>query len=247
MKTVYSKSLMASYATFKELYKSQKYNSPYQILSEFIRYIIVSKALYTFTSTDIQSHLNAEFGFSPPIAVIRTAMRSISEVTRDHETYRTSNLQENIAFQNYRQEAEEKSKSLTDALINYAEGKNVVNLDKVKLFQELIAFVLDEEGDPKYQQLIGSFVLTNESNAGIMAAISAIREGSILYSGLAFNISEFGSLNQHITLFLDTEILFDIAGLNGVLFRTLSEDFLHYRKIFSIWSMLLIKVARSYR
>lgn len=227
MKTVYSKSIMASYATFKELYKSQKYNSPYQILSEFIKYIIVSKSLYTFTSTDIQGHLNSEFGFNPPIAVIRTAMRSIPEVTRDHQTYRVSNLQGNTAFQAYRQHAEEKSKSITDALVNYAEEKKVVNLDKNKLSQELIAFVLDEDGDPQYQQVIGSFVLANATNEGITTAISAIREGSILYSGLAFNISEFGSINQQITLFLDTEILFDIAGLNGVLFKTLSDDFLN--------------------
>lgn len=223
----YSKSIMASYATFKELYKSQKYNSPYQILSEFIKYIIVSKSLYNFTSTDIQGHLNSEFGFNPPIAVIRTAMRSISEVTRDHQTYRTSYLQGNTAFQAYRQQAEEKSKSITDALVKYAEEKNAVNLDKNRLSQELIAFVLDEEGDPQYQQVIGSFVLANATNAGITTAISAIREGSILYSGLAFNISEFGSINQQITLFLDTEILFDIAGLNGVLFKTLSDDFLN--------------------
>ena len=227
MKTgTYSRSIMASYATFKELYKSQKYNSPYQILSEFIKYVIVSKSLYNFTSTDIQGHLNSEFGFNPPIAVIRTAMRNISEVTRDHQTYRVGNLQGNNAFQAYRQQAEEKSKSITDALMHYAEEKKAVNLDKNKLSQELIAFVLDEEGDPQYQQVIGSFILTNATNEGITTAISTIREGSILYSGLAFNIAEFGSITQPITFFLDTEILFDIAGLNGVLFKTLADDFL---------------------
>ena len=226
MKTSCSKSIMASYATFKELYNSNEYRSPYQILSEFIKYVIVSKSLYSFTSTDIQSYLAEEFGFNPPIAVIRTAMRSIPEVKRNHQAYQSNGLKGNAAFQTYRQQSEEKSKFITDSLIKYADDKGILNLRKDKLAQEFIAFVLDEDGDPQYQQIIGEFVLANENNKHITDTISAIREGSILYSGLAFNISEFGSLSQPITLFLDTEILFDIAGLNGVLFATLADDFL---------------------
>ena len=226
MKTVYSESIMASYATFKELYNSKEYRSPYQILSEFIKYIIVSRSLYSFTATDIQSHLLDEFGFNPPIAVIRTAMRNIPEVTRNHQAFKANGLQGNAAFQTYRQQSEEKSKSITELLLKYADGKGVLNLRKDKLAQEFIVFVLDEDGDPQYQQIIGEFVLANENNKSTTDTISAIREGSILYSGLAFNISEFGSLNQPLTLFLDTEILFDIAGLNGILFKTLADDFL---------------------
>ena len=226
MISTYSKSIMASYATFKELYNSREYHSPYQILSEFIKYIIVSKSLYNFTSTDIQGYLNDEFGFTLPIAVIRTAMRSIPDVSRNHQSYRANGVQGNTAFQAYRQQSEEKSKGIIDALLRYADEKGVQDLRKDKLAQELIAFVLDEEGDSQYLQIIGQFILANENNRKVTDMISAIREGSILYSGLAFNISEFGSLKHPITLFLDTEILFDIAGLNGVLFKTLADDFL---------------------
>ncbi len=217
---------MASYATFKELYNSKEYHSPYQILSEFIKYIVVLKSLYNFTSTEIQGYLNEEFGFNPPIAVIRTAIRSIPDVKRTYQSYQASTIQGNAKFQSYRQQSEEKSKGITDALLRYADEKGVQNLRKEKLAQEFIAFVLDEDGEPQYQQIIGEFLLTNENNNSITDTISAIREGSILYSGLAFNISEFGSLGHPITLFLDTEILFDIAGLNGILFKTLADDFL---------------------
>lgn len=217
---------MASYATFKELYNSKEYRSPYQILSEFIKYIIISESLYSFTATDIQSYLVDEFGFNPPIAVIRTAMRNIPEVMREQQVFKASGLQGNAAFQTYRLQSEEKSKSITDSLLRFADKKGILNLHKDKLAQEFIAFVLDEDGDPLYQQIIGEFVLTNENNKATMETISAIREGSILYSGLAFNISEFGNLSQPLTLFLDTEIIFDIAGLNGILFKTLADDFL---------------------
>ena len=231
MNNKYSNSIMASYATFKELYKSKKYSSPYQILSEFIKYIIVSKSLYTFTSIDIQRYLKEEFGFNPPIAVIRTALKGMKDVFLDNNEYRAINPGNNKEFRLYRQQSEEKSKIITEALLSYSKEKGVTNIDRGKLTQELIAFVLDEDGTPECQQLISEFLLLNENNDRIKDAVYNIREGSILYSGLAFNISEFGSLSKPITLFLDTEILFDIVGLNGSLFKTLADDLLNLIKI----------------
>lgn len=226
MKNVYSKSIMASYATFKELYNSKKYSSPYQILAEFIKYIIVSKTLYTFTSTEIQGFLIDEFGFNLPLAVVRTAIKNISEVSLNNRVYNVSSqsIQSNKDFCNYKQKSEDQSKIITDALIEYAEEKNVI-LDKARFVEELIAYMLDEEGDSQYQQIISEFILSNNNNELFTDSFSAIRDGSILYSGLAFNITEFGSLNQKLTLFLDTEILFDIAGLNGEFYKALAIDF----------------------
>ena len=43
MKETYSHAILASYATFKELYNEGKYRSPYQILAEFIKYIVFNK------------------------------------------------------------------------------------------------------------------------------------------------------------------------------------------------------------
>lgn len=227
MKTVYSKSILASYATFKELYKSQKYNSPYQILSEFIHYVIASKSLYSFTSTDIQGHLKDEFGFDPPLAVIRTALKSITGVVRENQSYKSEKVvfQHKEDFQTVRRQSEEQSSSITDDLVSFANTKNV-SVEIKKLSQELIHFLLGEEGEQKYQQIISEYILANKNNAEVTEVLSAICEGGILYSGLAFNISEFGSLRQPITLFLDTEILFDIAGLNGELYKTLADDFI---------------------
>lgn len=227
MELTYSKSIMASYATFKELYNSKKYQSPYQILWEFIKFIIASHSLHSVTSTDIQMLLNEEFGFNLPLAVIRKAMSKKSEISRNNNTYQVIAIKENTAFLEYRQQSESNSVILTNSLLQYADNKGISNLNKNMLAQEFIAFVLDEEGSAPYQQLIGEFILDNETNSSIKGTISTIREGSILFSGLVFNISEFGSLTQPITLYLDTEILFDIVGLNGILFKTLADDFLN--------------------
>lgn len=225
MKSFYSESIMASYATFKELYNSQKYNSPYQILSEFIKYAIISNSLSSFTSTDIQGYLNNEFGFNPPIAVIRTALKSIPEVELNNKKYCVGKLQEDVSFYKIMKQAEEKSDLITSALINYAEEEGLTLPSDRSLSQALIAFVLDEEIESSCQRIIGRFIIENELNPIIASSISTIREGSILYSGLAFNFADTGSLSQPITLYLDTEILFDLVGLNGILYKALADDF----------------------
>ena len=74
----YSNAVLTSYATFKELYRSRKYKNPYQILSEFIRFIILSKSLRVFSITEIQRNLYEEFGFNTPLAVIAKAIMSIN-------------------------------------------------------------------------------------------------------------------------------------------------------------------------
>ena len=226
MQTRYRKALMASYATFKELYDSKKYRSPYQILAEFIRYVIVSRSLRFFTSTDMQNSLKEEFGFELPIVVIRTAVKSIDGVTLQKQTYQIGIIQERNEVQNYRRLSEKKGTGVIEALLSYAKEKQFEQLDADKLARELIVFELDEEGDPEYQKLIGAFVLSNEKNPEITETISAVREGSILYTGLSFNISEYGNLKNPLTLFLDTEILFHIMGYNGSVYEKLAMEFL---------------------
>ena len=55
--------------------------------------------------------------------------------------------------------------------------------------------------------------------------LNAVREGAILYLGINHNIGEHGSLKHELTLYLDTEILFDLLGYNGSVYETLSKDF----------------------
>ena len=96
MKVDHSKSIMASYATFKELYNSEKYHNPYQILSAFIRHVIISKARHSFTKVEIQGDLLVEFGFNPPLSVIEKTLKNMTDVKRtsDKTKYEAIGLQD---------------------------------------------------------------------------------------------------------------------------------------------------------
>ena len=73
-------SVLAAYATIKSLSDENKYQSPYQILREFTRYIIKEDALYGFSSAEMKNLLSDHFGFSIPEAVIRTSIKNKAEV-----------------------------------------------------------------------------------------------------------------------------------------------------------------------
>mgnify|MGYP007058963367 FL=1 len=70
-------SIMASFATLKSLSDVKKYQSPYQILREFINYIIVSDSLYSFSAVEMKNCLNSHFSFSIPEAVVKTALKNM--------------------------------------------------------------------------------------------------------------------------------------------------------------------------
>lgn len=77
----------------------------------------------------------------------------------------------------------------------------------------------------QFTDLIGEFVLKNEHNQEIQTGLNKIREGSILYVGISHNIDELGSITKPLTLYLGTEILFSLAGYNGVIYQQFANDF----------------------
>ena len=106
------------------------------------------------------------------------------------------------------------------------------------LAKELIAFLVDDQQSSSdyYTDLIGRFILEHEHDEDIQAQLKQIREGSILYIGLNYNIGETGSITKPLTIYLGTEILFSIAGYNGEIFKKLTDDFLRQVRAVNIKS-----------
>lgn len=55
--------ILASYVTYKELSNHGNYKSPYQILAEFIKYIIYEEKLYAFSigESKVEWRMNLNF------------------------------------------------------------------------------------------------------------------------------------------------------------------------------------------
>lgn len=223
--------VLASYVTYKELYKGKKYNSPYQILAEFIKYIIYVKKLYQFSSEEISRLMKDEFGFDLPRAVLKSALKKIESVKRVQgaEAYSTDfkELHYDDSFESIKEAAEQYNVKLVEELFTFVEQQNENQLNEVekrRLADDLIEFLLDDSNGGENQNIISAYILKCSEEPVIAEQIKSIREGCILYTGISNSIDEIGSVTKPITFYLDMEVLFDLYGYNGELFQELALD-----------------------
>ena len=222
--------ILAAFATFKTLFSKGQYKSPYQILAEFINYIIYSENLHNFSATNMKNRLKNVFGFDVPEAVIKASIKSLKDIELRNHVYYTNlqSIKMNKEFNSFIDEAEKDSFYIIQRLISFIreQSKEEIEINETVIFKEFIAYLLDEYSIGTYSQFISKFILCNESDSKIQKQLNDIREGSVLYIGLSQDIRETGSIRKQLTLYLDMEILFDIVGYNGEIYLALAKDFI---------------------
>lgn len=220
--------VLASYATYKELYSKEQYKSQYQILAEFIKYVLNTNTLYIVTVEQVQKLLNEVFGFDLPWTVIKSSMKKIDAVQKKQNGEYSVDLRllkVNEQFESSIEQAEQDGVTVTQKLISYSKKNNLgLEIREDQLREEFIQYLVDDMYDGKYENLISKFIIENADDCRIQDQIKNVREGCILYTGLMYNIGNKGSIRKHLTLYLDTEVLFYIAGYNGTLFQEIGLD-----------------------
>ena len=222
-------SILASFATLKSLTDAKKYQNPYQILREFIDYVIFSDSLYSFSAIEMKNRLNSHFCFSIPEAVIKTSLKYMPGATLSDGTYNISNIEtySDTLFEEAKKESSEYESRIIQMLSEYIYFRTGNTINKQKLSQELANFLVEDvSSSTMNSELIGEFVLKNEKDKEIQEGLDKIREGSILYMGLSYSIAETGSITKPLTLYLGTEVLFSLTGYNGEIFQQFADDFL---------------------
>lgn len=223
-------SVLASFATLKSLSDAKKYQSAYQILREFIGYIITTDSLYSFSAIEMKNRLAKHFSFSIPEAVIKTSIKNMDGLSLARGIYNVSmsEIGRNSLFTAKKREADGYESHIIQLLSEYISLKIGNNsIDEELLTRELVSFLTEDQTPypTRYTDLIGEFVLKNECNDSIQSGLNKIREGSILYLGLSHNIGEVGSITKPLTLYLGTEILFSFIGYNGKIHQQFANDF----------------------
>ncbi len=223
-------SILASFSTMKSMVDAKQYQNQYQILAEFIQYVIVQNSLHSFTAVEMKNRLHEVFGFDVPEAVVRTAVRGLNFIKTENGIHHVEGqvLGNGDFFEEKKTLSESQSDEIISQLIEFANetGSSNIILTDV-LTKEFIAYLLDDQQTTSsgiYTDLIGRFILKYETDEKIQSALMAIREGSILYIGLNHNINETGSLKKSLTLFLGTEVLFSLYGFNGEIYKDLALD-----------------------
>ena len=227
--------ILASYVTYKELSSSGNYKSPYQILAEFIKYIIQEKKLRAFSIGEIKSSIEEEFEFYLPNAVLKTALKKINFIqSGKNGNYFIKDTDNEIpknddALKKYRDSAKIVEISVLEQLKSFVEETKdfkLNNNETKELMRDFASYLIDDSNGNKYQEEISSFIIKKSNDKKIIEYLKSVKEGVILYTGLNYNIYEIGSLRRNLTLYLDMEILFDIYGYNGEIYQRLAKDFI---------------------
>ena len=222
---------LASYAVMKALTDRNEYRNSYAILADFIRYIIVNKNLHDFSLTDISNELKVEFGFDNiPLPAIKTSLKNIKECVKNGDEYMLpkGTSFKTDTFQRLKQVSTQRSQNVVQKLKEYATTQYPQGAWLNNLEEAFIKYLLDDAAtiEQRYLDIISKFIVLYDDNDDVKEQIAQIREGSILYCGLTYNINQLGSLTSDLTLFLDTEVLFNIVGFNGLLYQKIADDFL---------------------
>ena len=223
-------SILASFATLKSLSDEKKFKNSYQLLREFIIYIITIESLYSFSAVEMKNKLKDHFGFLIPEAVIKTSLKTMDALSLEKGIYYVTmaKINSGLLFKVKKKEADEYNSCIIKYLYDYVLSRtNYASIDEETLTKDLINFLIDDTSSvsSKYTDLIGEFVLKNEHDKDIQDGLNRIREGSILYMGLSCNIREIGSITKPLTLYLGTEILFSLIGYNGEIYQQFANDF----------------------
>lgn len=225
--------LLASLAVFRELYNSEK--DVYGIISVFLNDLIKLKNLYSFSLNEITNTLNDTFEFEIPEAVVRTALGRLSFLEKKQGDYLVTDITKisNQNIETKQKDIQSNNESIIENLYKFIENEKNSSLslkEKEQVSHSFCSFLLDINNGDEFIEYITSFILENESNVDFKNQLNLIREGVILYSGIKYNnnLNDLGTWRTELTMFIDTEILFHLAGYNGELYQNLANDFFSY-------------------
>lgn len=226
---------LASLAVFRGLYN--KKNDVYGVISEFLKDVIVTNSKHQFGLSEITELLNATFDFNIPKAIVQTSLKRLDFVEKTEGQYVANNLfnVSQTTINSDKEKIEINNNYLIDSLFRYIEIKQNVSLTqeaKEKIVHSFCSFMLDDSNGQEYSEYISAYIIENKSDLEFTNQLNLIKEGIVLYSGIKYNnnINDLGSWTTPLTIYIETEILFHLAGFNGEIYKTLFEDFFRFVK-----------------
>ena len=230
---------MAALAVFRTLYDRKK--NIYDVIAEFAKLDIAQYNRQSFFTHEMAGWLNEAYGMNVPDAVVERVIARLKFVTRDVASRKYIVDNSDVAIKGVEglksemQDADAARQMLIEALVRYAEerkGENLGEEEREQLSKDFYSFVIDTAAvGAKYGDTISSFVVSISKDEAMRNAMNAVRQGVIVYEGLSYSTTGYGqidALDQPITLYLDTEVVFDMMGFNGELYKKVFDEFYAY-------------------
>ncbi len=224
--------LLASAALFRGMY-SEKLDQ-YDVLAEFVKATVTLHNLHTFDVSVCASFLKQDFGFEIPAAVIRNCIKAklqqqFQRVPGTPDWTRLEGFIPSPALEQRFAEFRQAQEGLSFQLVKHVEtkiGHTLSDDERVELIDD---FSANLKGSPRQNAnfpFIGHFILSIETNSVEKEILENTRQGLIMFDGLRYSAEHLGAnLPSNLTIYIDTEVLFNAAGYHGDLRRQLFLDF----------------------
>ena len=221
---------MASLAVFRDLYNKKR--DIYSVIAEFVKLAIAEKALSSFNLQQMVNIINQEYGFDLPVAVVKRALGKLSFLDNNKSSFA---IKQDAVFNadeirnNTIHENAENQKAI-DSLCEYVQRKIGIELsvkEKTELCNDFCAFIIDDTTASKYGEHILQFIIEQSNDKEFIEQLNQIKQGVVIFVGLNYNAdyNTIDKLDTPLHIYLDTEIIFHMSGLNGELYKDLFDEF----------------------
>jgi len=223
--------LLASASVLRVLYDEKK--DIYDVLGKFIKQIISERSLSAFSSMECVRYLEQDFGFSLPEAIIKSCLKrrlvkaGILALNSGMYSVLEEFVSDDATFEADFKESRNDYREIIKRIRQFCSNERLLDISEKDIEKSLELYLTRPDRNDKLSNEIAKFIVTYESEPGFKDKLDRIEEGLILYAGIRYSpdLSTLGSWRGNLVIFLDSEHLFNAAGLNGILYKSLFDDF----------------------
>ncbi len=229
-------SQLASAAVYRSLY--EKNYDIQSVICPFVLYQYLEWGKLKFTSIEMSNRLRRESGFNIPSSVIQEALLSKGQFfftydKKDKTFCKADNCPEDTIkeLRDLIELKKQENEDLINNLISYISkrnGKPISDYNYTDVSNSLSGFLLGT-CDNIYSELISEFLISQNADSPSVRQLQSIKEGYIFLEGISQEIVNpdiYSNFNVPLTLYLETEILFHIGGLNGEDYAKIGNEFI---------------------
>lgn len=224
--------LLASIAVFAELCDSK--TDIQSIIVEFISSLFTLEETFSLSTEEAVAGLRKHYEFDLPEAVVKTCLNRMKRdglLTQADRRFTLVNPAVNSPELAIRLvEKRDSQHQIEEALISYFEkmrGRQLTDDEKQEITNRFIGSVLGRPAQDEIGTVVSSFIVEYSSDPEFVSSLNEMREGIVLVTGLKYSqdLNELGQWKSPLTVYLDTEILFNAVGYNGEIYKRLFDDF----------------------
>lgn len=227
---------LASAAVYRSLFEHDC--DIQSVICSFVLLHYLEWKIVYFNSAQMSDLLMEKSGFQIPPAVVREALLSKGRkyFIYDSKTKtfcKSEDCPEKIIedLKQLIETTKKQNEELIKGLSYFISTKTHIKIgeDKyVDISDALSAYLIGKDSND-YSELISEFLISEDPASDYIKQVQSIKEGNIFLEGLSQKIIATDikqNYNIPLTLYLETEILFHICGLNGDEYTRIGNDFL---------------------